>query len=219
MTGQLAFALPVRAAVGRDRFLVADCNGVAVGWIDRWPDWPAPALLLHGPAGCGKSHLAAVWRERTAAGLVDAADLAGVAAGAGGVPLAVEDIERRPDDRSLLHLYNHVAETGGSLLLTARRPAADLGVALPDLASRLRALPACGIEAPDDALLAAVVRKQFADRQVMVADDVISYLLARIERSFAAAAGAVDALDRAGLSRGRRITVALARDVLERRQN
>ena len=213
---QRTFEWRVRPALGRDDFLVAPCNEAAVAWIDRWPDWPGPALALHGPPGAGKSHLAEVWRRRSGAEIVEASRLAGAVPGAGGEPaaLVVEGLGGPIDERALLHLYNGVAERGGHLLLTAAAPPARWPLALPDLSSRLRLAPAAALGAPDDALLGALMLKLFADRQIAVAPEVPAYVVPRIERTFAAVATLVERLDRAALAEGRAVTVPLARSVL-----
>lgn len=217
---QLALDLSHRPALGMEDFLVADCNGEAVAWIDRWPRWPGPALAIFGPAGCGKTHLAHVWQARSQAKI-----LAQGALGGGEPPAllgdarccVVEDMGGGLGDageRALLHLYNVVTEGGGHLLFTARHPPSRWNVALADLSSRLAAAPAVAVGMPDDALLGAVLVKLFADRQLAVGDKVIAYLLARMERSFDGARRIVAALDRAALAERRRITVALVREVM-----
>lgn len=213
---QLALALPVRPALRREDFLVTGANADAVAWLDRWPDWPAPALALYGPAGCGKSHLAEVWRARSGAGLLRAADLidADLLALAAR-PQVVEDVDGGVDERKLLHLYNMLAERGGSLLLTGSLPPARWRIGLADLRSRLNAVPAVRLGPPDDPLIAAVLVKLFADRQIKVGEEVIGFLLGRMERSFAAARGLVAALDSAALAEGRPVTVPLARRILQ----
>jgi len=168
--------------------------------------------VLHGAAGSGKTHLAHVWCERAGGRLVRGAELE--AGETEGGALAVDDADTAAE-RPLLHLYNSAIERGASLLLTMRAPPASTPVALADLASRLRALPVAGIAPPDDALLGAVLVKHFADRQIAVAPGVIAYLVARIERSFAAAALVAARLDREALSRQRPVTVPLARTVLD----
>ena len=244
---QLAIDLPYRPALGRADFLVSACNAAALGWIERWPDWPslaqatlalspsgeaqlcgeARALVLYGPAGSGKTHLAHLWCERSGGTLVPADALQRVGlpieppmappiepnelAGRGAV--AVDDAVRAPE-QALLHLYNCCSEAGASLLVVARDAPARWPIALPDLASRLRAAPCVAIALPDDALLAALLVKHFADRQVRVAPGVIAFLVRRMERSFAAAAALAARLDRMALSAGRPIGIALARLVL-----
>ena len=212
---QLAIDLPHGTALGRADFLVSECNRAALQWIERWPDWRAPALVLYGPPSCGKSHLAGLWLERAGGALVKGAALAQAApdeiARSGAV--ALDNAEAAPEE-ALLHLYNCAVEAGAGLLVVARLAPAAWPLALPDLASRLRALPAVAIAAPDDALLAALLVKHFSDRQVMVAPAVIAFLVSRIERSFAAAARLADALDQAALRRGRPVTLPLARQVL-----
>ena len=218
---QLALDLGHRPALGRDDFLVAACNRDAVAWLDRWPDWPAGGLAIVGPAGCGKSHLAAVWRAASGAPLLTPAALDGAepAALLGGAAACViddadRDIAGTTRERPLLHLYNHLRELRGQLLLTGRTPPARWPIALPDLASRLAALPAVGVGMPDEALIAAVLVKLFADRQLRVGQDVIMFLVPRLERSFEAARQIVAAIDRAALAGGRPITIPLVRDVL-----
>jgi DnaA regulatory inactivator Hda len=214
---QLLLDLPPRRSFGRDDFLESASNKAALAWIERWPDWPSRALLLHGPEGCGKTHLVHIWRARAAAALVagehsEAAALPHLLEEASG-RIAVDDAERIPEE-ALLHLYNACLEAGGSLLVTARAPAGAWPVELSDLRSRLRALPAVAVEAPDDPLLAALLVKQFADRQLRVGPEVIAYLVARMERSAAAAATIAARLDTASLQDRRPVTIPLARRVL-----
>ena len=212
---QLAIDLLPRPAFGRADFLVSACNAEAFGLIERWPDWPARSLVLYGPGGSGKSHLARLWRERSAAILVPGEELSRAApdrlAAAGQV--VVDDADRA-DEQTLLHLYNCASEAGAALFLTCGRPPAGWTIALPDLASRLRAMSAVGITAPDDPLLAAVLVKHFADRQVRVEPRVIAFMLRRMERSFAAAALVAERLDRLTLGSGRPIGLGQARQAL-----
>ncbi len=219
--GQLPLDLGHLPALGREDFLVAAPNEAAVKWLERWPDWPQPALALYGPPGAGKTHLAHVFAARVRAGGATAAFIDAAALGIDTVPAllgaaraAVVDDAARASERGLLHLYNLLAERRGHLLIVAAEPPARWPVALADLRSRLVAAPAIGLSAPDDALLGAVLLKLFADRQVAVAADVIEYLVTRIERSFAAARAAAAALDAAALAEKRPITVPLARRVL-----
>jgi chromosomal replication initiation ATPase DnaA len=208
---QLALALDHAESFAREDFLSGPSNEAAITLIERWPDWPDRAMLLVGPEGAGKSHLAAIWAQASGARLVAARTLESVnlpamlATGA----LVVEDLAAgRFDERALFHLLNLVREEAASLLITARLlPAA---VELRDLASRLSALPVVQIAAPDDALLRAVIVKLFADRQLAVEESLVAYLMTRIERSFAAARAAVEQIDREALRQKRPATRALA---------
>ena len=214
---QLPLDLSFRPLLERADFLCSASNAAAVERVDRWPDWPEPVLVMHGPGGCGKTHLAHVWCERAKATLIPGGTLT-----PGRLPdlleqgayrVAVDDAERAAE-HSLLHLYNACVEHRGSLLITARRPPGLWEVALADLRSRLRAAVAVEIAGPDDHLLGAVIVKHFADRRVPVAPGLVAYLLRRIERSFAAAAKIAADLDAAALSSGGPITIPLARKVL-----
>jgi chromosomal replication initiation ATPase DnaA len=214
---QFTFDLPCRVGLSRSDFLISECNTAAVGWIDRWPDWPSRALALHGPAGCGKTHLIHLWCAQTSGVIV-----AGETLGEDLVAHLVSERRHRiaidngdcAAERALLHLVNFCMETRGDVLLAARQAPASWTVALPDLASRLRAVLAIGIGLPDDALLGAVLVKHFADRQLRVAPGVIAYLLTHMERSFAAAAEIAARLDVISLRERRAITVPLARQLV-----
>lgn len=216
MARQLAFDLPVRPALGRGDFLVSPANALALAQLDAG-GWPGGKLLLIGPAGAGKSHLAQVWAGEHGAEVLSAAALPD------GPPetraVVIEDADRIGGNREaevrLFHLHNAVLAESGQLLLTAARPPRDWGLGLADLASRMEATAVARIEAPDDALLAAVLVKHFADRQIAVAPGLIPWLVARMDRSFAAARALVAALDARALSKGGAVTRAVAREVLD----
>lgn len=218
---QLLLDLPVRPALEREDFLVAPCNAAAVAWLDRWPDWPERMLVVHGPEGAGKSHLAEVWRRASGARAV-AVDMLGSGAPASsrsGEAVLLDDVDRALADAALeaalLHLVNYVREGRGGLLLTARTPPARWPLTLADLRSRLVAAPTVGIGPPDEALLAALLAKFFHERQIQVAGEVVHYLVSRIERSFAAVRRTAEALDATAFRDKRPITVPLARQVLD----
>ena len=202
-------------------FLTAPCNADAVAWLAAGRRWPGPALVLHGPIGCGKSHLARLWCRREGGTEVPAQALSVEAVpgliGAGAV-LVVDGAEAtagEPErERALFHLYNLIGERQGRLLLVARKPVDCWGVVLPDLLSRLRSMPSAGIGAPDDAVLAALLVKLLADRQLSPPAEVVAFLVPRMERSFEAVRRMAEALDRAALSEHRPITLPLAREVL-----
>jgi chromosomal replication initiation ATPase DnaA len=214
---QLVFELPHRAAMGLEDFLVSESNAAAVALVDRWPDWPVGAAILVGPTGSGKTHLANVWQLRTAATSYPAPVLSRevVPAVASAGAVIIEDIQTLVDEAALFHLLNLVREQRLQVLLTTDTAPGDLCVGLPDLRSRLKALPMASIEAPDDALLRAVLVKLFADRQLSVEPHVIDYVLVRMERSMSAAERFVTEADRQALVRQRRVTRAIAATALD----
>ena len=214
---QLAFALPHAESLSRDDFLEGPANMVALALIDAWPDWPNRIMLLVGPEGAGKSHLAAIWAEQagarsTAAHALTAAEVPGaLATGA----LVVEDLNPSSyDERALFHLMNLAREDQAFVLMTARAPPSSSNIELRDLRSRLRAVPVVTLTPPDDHLFRALIVKFCADRQISIDESVVNYLATRIERSFAAARHAVERLDTEALRLGRPITRALAAELL-----
>lgn len=220
MAMQLGLDLPVRTARGRDDFLVAPSNAMAVAMIENWRNWSGAKMVLTGPSGAGKTHLTHVWSDAAQAQIISARDLR-----TDNVPalalssVAVEDVPQIRDDpeaqTALFHLHNLVLAEGHSLLLTGTGTVAHWGLTLPDLVSRMQGALEASIDAPDDALLAAVLVKLLADRQLMPPPDVVPYLLKRMDRSFAAANQIVSVLDRESLARKRPITRALAAVVLD----
>jgi chromosomal replication initiation ATPase DnaA len=223
MPEQLTLNLPVRPALQRDDFFVSDANSEAVTAIDAWRDWPSRKMLLVGPKGSGKTHLAHVWATDAQAQIIDAssldADLVADFVVTGG-NIALENIDRIATDadrqNAAFHLHNLVLAEGGSLLMTTGRAPSAAPMSLPDLQSRIAGTQSVALAPPDDALLSTVMVKLFSDRQVEVPHTVIAYLAPRIERSFAGAAQAVDALDILALSERRPITRDLARRVMDK---
>jgi chromosomal replication initiation ATPase DnaA len=214
---QLVLDLPHRQALGLEDFLVSSSNAAAVELIDRWPDWPHPACIVLGQEGSGKSHLANVWRLRSGADVKTAQELsdAFTAALPEAGAVVVENLERGiGDEQALFHLLNRARESRLSVLICAREAPGELSVQLPDLRSRLRALPVVALEAPDEPLLKAVLVKLFADRQLSVEPAVIDYLSVRMERSMQAAAQIVATIDRLALAMHRKVTRPLASEAL-----
>tara|TARA_B100000315_G_scaffold236754_1_gene252872 strand:+ start:165 stop:860 length:696 start_codon:yes stop_codon:yes gene_type:complete len=226
--GQLTLDFEHRPALGGEDFLVAPPNAEAVGWLDAWPKWPGTALILFGPAGSGKTHLAQVFQAISRACMIRSADLleSQPPSYLGDAPAAIlENADAvlaetgGGKEEAILHLYNVLRESDRHLLMTAKQPPARWGIGLKDLSSRLNAASQAGIGAPDDALIAAVLVKQFQDRQLRIDEDVISFILARMERSFEAARRMVRAIDDEALRERRNITVPLVRKVLENQKN
>lgn len=216
---QLVFDLPLRPASGLGDFLVSQSNAAAVELIDRWPDWPQPGALLAGEAACGKSHLAMVWQAQSQAVLYSAQQLNDAAVEVFQRDdiraIVVEDIDRGiGDQRVLFHLLNLARETKRFILLTSRVAPGDLEIELPDLRSRLRALPVISILAPDDGLLSAVLVKMFADRQIGVEPSIINYLIRHMDRSMECARSVVASVDTLALARQRKVTRAIAAEAL-----
>lgn len=214
---QLAFALPHAESLTRDNFLEGPANAAGLALVDSWPDWPNRVMLLVGPEGSGKSHLAAIWAEEAGARSISAHALTATAvpgALATGA-LVVEDLKSQDlDERALFHLLNLAREDAAFVLITAREPPTALQIELRDLRSRLRAIPTVSLLPPDDQLFRALIVKFCADRQLTVDETVVSYLVTRIERSYAAVRQAVELLDTEALRLGRPVTRALAADLL-----
>lgn len=221
MTGeprQLVLDLGHREALGAEDFLVSGSNAAATALIDRWPEWAHWAAFLQGPEGSGKSHLANVWRARSGAAVVEAAALGGGSPGlletAGA--LVVENVDLGiADERVLFHLLNIAREHRLTMLITSRAEPGELAIALPDLRSRLRALPLARIEPPDDALLSGVLVKLFTDRQLEIEPHVVTYLCRHMDRSLGLAKRVVAAADHLALAMRRSVTRAVAAQALE----
>jgi chromosomal replication initiation ATPase DnaA len=215
---QLPLALAHAPHYGRDAFVVGESNRAALRLVESWPGWPSPVVLLTGPAGSGKTHLAHIWAARAGARIVQGAGLS-----IGTVPdlhaggaMAVEDIDAAAiPAAALFHMINRAKELGAWLLLTAGGPPEKWRVELPDLRSRLRLATPVALGTPDDDLLRQVLVKLFADRQLIVDKTLVDYLVVRMERSLSFAGMLVRALDDAALAAGRPISRAVAGAVLK----
>lgn len=214
---QIPFDLPVREAFDAEDFLVTESNKAAVYCLDGWP-YPdgGHCMIFHGEKGCGKTHLTHVWQHKVKA---KACHLSQIEPAEAPVHLIIEDVEEplkeEAQQEKLFHLYNIQKQKHGTLMLTARTHPKQWQIALPDLKSRMLASLIVEIGPPDDELLTAVIIKQFMDRQIIIPAEVIAYIIPRIERSFAAAGDIVRRIDRLALSRKRKITIPLVREILE----
>lgn len=214
---QLPLDLALQPRFGREDFLVSPSNQAAVALLERWPVWPDRVLLLIGPEGAGKSHLAAIWAAQARArglaaeklGSIDPRDWTAT-------PALLEDADQRVTgvEAGLFHLLNLVRDEHSFLLITARQAPDHWGLRTADLLSRLRLAPSVRIGAPDDDLMRAVLVKLFADRQVMVDTSVVAYLVHHLDRSLGAARRVVEALDRESLALNKRVTRAMAAKLL-----
>ncbi len=221
MPEQLSFNLPVRQALGREDFFISPSNATAVATIEAWKDWPSHKLLLVGPPGSGKTHLAHVWASQSGANFIDATELSELDIDKYATQnAAVDDASKvagnERAENALFHLHNLLLSDGHSLLLTADSEATFWALDLPDLASRMQGTHTAILNDPDDSLLQAVLMKLMADRQLMPTPNTIPYLARRIDRSFASARDIVARLDQAALSQGRKITRDLARKLLDK---
>lgn len=218
MADQLSFDWPTGVALGPDDFFVSQANAQAFAMLGIPETWPERKLVLTGPDGSGKSHLAGIFATQTGAEVWQAtqipADLRTDA-----TAVVIDDIDTLPRaaEEAVFHLHNNLRAAGGLLLMTAETAPSRWPIALPDLASRMQATTVISIANPDDALLSALIMKLFADRQISPKPALVSYLATRIERSYAAAAQIVAELDAAALAQGRKINKALAADLLDKR--
>ena len=225
-SSQFVFDFECRPALEAQDFLVTPCNHEAVAWIDEWPNWSSPAFVIHGPSGCGKSHLAQVFLARTSGVRVSSLQLLEKEPRAllsGARACLLDDVDgaftqgnKDALEEALLHLYNTLKEYGSTMMITAKSPPSRWGMSLADLSSRLKTATLAEIRPPDDALLAAVLVKQFSDRQLSIDSEVVAFVQARIERSFRALGQLVAIADKMALAQKSRISIPLMRLVLEK---
>jgi len=220
MAKQLVFELPANTTFEREDFFTAPTNSLALEAIENWPSWPLNKLVLTGPEGAGKTHLAHIWAKASQGRMIEANDLlTEMPEVLIGSPICVENVPFIAGvtiaEENLFHLYNLAQETGTPLLMTGRGNSKNWGIALPDLASRLQGSNTVALRPPGDFLLSAVLVKLFSDCQLRVEPGLIAYLMPRMERSFGAARKLVNALDKQALQDKRPIGVKMARLTLE----
>jgi len=206
MARQLVLDLPIRAAMGRDDFFVSQANAAAVAGIEAWIGWPLAKMLLVGPEGAGKTHLAHVWAAQSGAVIISADDMSEdrLPALSDAPALGVEDADRIAGDRAretlLFHVHNALAQRGAPLLLTARTAPAQWGLTLPDLQSRMQQSGLLALSPPDDTLIAAVLVKLAQDRQLALTPNILTHVLPRLDRSLASVQTFVAGLDAEALT-------------------
>jgi chromosomal replication initiation ATPase DnaA len=215
-SGQLPLAFEAKRSYARDDFVPGDANEAALSLVDAWPDWPARICALWGPVGSGKTHLAEIWRASAGARAVASPDLS-VALVAGleeGGAFLLDDADQADGGAAFFHLLNFVNQTSGWLLMTGAEPPQRWPVQVPDLHSRLTVVPGAELHVPDEALLARVLLKLFADRQLKLPEVLIDYLIPRMRRSFADAERVVVLIDNLALQQKRNISVEIGAQAL-----
>ncbi|MEM6902906.1 MAG: DnaA/Hda family protein [Pseudomonadota bacterium] len=220
--GQFPLPLSHVPRYGRDDYLIGAANQVAVEWVDRWPDWPGPVTSLVGSSGAGKTHLLTIWQRQSGAKSLNMAELAPDRIGQlveAAQCFSLDDAEQVAGnpiaEEGLFHLFNRLRDGGGHMLIASTAGAARWSLGLPDLASRLKTAPVIQLAPPDDAMMAALLVKQFSDRQLDLPGAVIDYMLQRMERSYGAVQALVTALDREALAKQRAITIPMVREVMD----
>ncbi|MDO5613500.1 MAG: DnaA/Hda family protein [Paracoccus sp. (in: a-proteobacteria)] len=222
MTRQIPLDLRTPPALTRGDFLLAAANRDALAMLDAPALWPQGRMLLVGPEGAGKSHIAAFWAAERDAPVIAADALADGSPEAllNSGALVVEDAERvaarAADQTALFHLWNLAPARGALLLLTARTAPRDWGLTLPDLRSRMDAMTQVRLGAPDEDLLAAVLVKLCADRQLAMPPALIGWLVRRMDRDLGLARRLVAALDAAAFAAGGPVTRRMAADILDK---
>jgi len=216
-TQQLVMPFAPATSYAAEDFVRGESNQNACHLLDCWPDWPYSIMLIHGPHGCGKTHLAHVFAGRARAGFIDPARIGTATADqllVGNHAWVIDNVHQVAQEAALAQLINHARARGDYMLMLSDTPAAQLPFALPDLRSRMAMLPAVALGAPDDALLMGLLAKAFADRQIRIAPDVLSFAVARLERSYAAAQQFAAQMDQLSLARARAVTLPLVREAL-----
>ena len=216
--GQLPLELGHVPAHGEADFLVGEGNDLAHGRIMAFPHWGDPLTLVTGPAKSGKSHLARIFADRSGAHFVAVDELEALARDGGRQPLVIEDVDRAGyDEAGLFHLLNQAMRDHRPILMTAREDVAQWPFATDDVRSRARRATAFSVAMSDDIQLSQMFVKLFGDRQIAVDPKIISYLVARMERSTEEAVILADLMDRLALAKGTAITRTIAADALDRR--
>ena len=219
MTTQLPLTLPLPSAYDKDSFMIGGANKQALGWLERWPDWPLPfkGLNLYGPSGSGKTHLSYLWAGRGEALVLNSLSHFDQVQFLQKQHVVLDDfgVSGCYDDTAVFHLLNYISSVSGTLLILSPYPVAQHESSLSDLTSRLRSVAAQEIVLPDDELLKAVLAKHFIDRQCAVSEQVLNYIIGRMERSFSAAQQLSAEMDSLALSRKVPVSLTIARQVLD----
>ena len=194
-SGQIALPLDWSAGGSNDGpLIVGTSNADAVRYLRHVGTWPVRTAVLTGPRGSGRSLIGRLFARETGGRVIDGHDSV--------------------SEEAMFHAWNAAQSSGDPLLVIADAPPADWNIRLPDLASRLRAVPVLAIGEPDDCLARDLIEALFAQRGMALAPEVASYVVPRMERSYATLHRIVAALDAASLEQGRRVGIRLTRETL-----
>jgi len=206
---QLPLILSYRKAFGRSDFIVAPCNKEAISWIDKWPKWPMPAVLIYGESGSGKTHLSSIFSEYR----LEASELTNDFTPYFQKKIVVENLEELQSEEALFHLFNFMRDLGGYLLLTAK----DLPrFHLSDLQTRIQSIPKAAIFMPDETFVKDVLKRAFQERHILVEESVLDYAVTHMERSFSAVQNLIQTSDELSLAEGRKVTIPVIKETLNR---
>ncbi len=206
---QLPLALSYRKAFGRADFIVAPCNREAVSWVDKWPAWPFPAVLIYGEKGSGKTHLAGIFSDTR----IEAKDLTDTFMPYFQKKIVIENLEQLHSETALFHLFNFIRDLGGSILMTAEKVPE---FHLPDLRSRMMAVPKAVISMPDEKFVGDVLRHAFQERHILVDESVLIYATTHMDRSFQTIQQVIETADALSLAEGRKITIPVIKETLNK---
>jgi DnaA regulatory inactivator Hda len=219
---QLLLELPLKPNYSKTDFVESSCNGEAIQWIERWPDWPVKMIAIFGETGCGKTHLAHIWQEKAQAKYLTPSDihqLSPLEATQDTSAIVLDDVDLIVNEKSsqdwLFHFYNLMKEDQKDLLLCCQTPPTQWPVSLPDLKSRLATVMSIAVNPPDEEALKAVLFKLCSERGMTLSADVGEYILRRVERSFDSIRSLVATLDQHTLSQHRQLTLGLVREVFK----
>lgn len=218
MSDQLIFDLPCYPAIGTEDFFVSKANSLAFEVVQNWANWNDRRVLITGGKGSGKTHLSHVWANLSGAKFIELnnqeQDLSNIKT------LIIENIDLIISiptfEEKLFHLLNFAKQLDIYVLMTSSVAASRLEVQLLDLSSRLQATEHFPIYPPDDALLSAVLVKQFSDRQINISPSLIEYILKRITRSLSSVSNFVVSLDNLMLKTKKGPSRAMISEVLDK---
>ena len=217
MNDQLILKFPEHRAYKKEDFYVSPSNQEAYDFINSWPKWIKRIVNIFGPSGSGKSHLASILKTKTKCLDILAKELNEnvIFEFKTKEALIIENFDGKISEKLLFSLWNIALQDNKYFLINSVKPISSYKFKLVDLTSRIKSSLIIGIKLPSDDLISAIIAKNFSDKQIIVEEKYIDYIIKRIDRSYEKISQFILTLDKYSLKKGSAFNLKMIKEVIK----